>query len=485
MNKPIIALICTFCLGGIWGYAESSTLEQSSADVLNLSLDDCLGIALNENPTVKVADMEITRVDYSKIETISQLMPQASFSGTYSRTLQKQVMYMNMDLGSFGGGSTSGSESEGTEETPASRSSSGGGNKNGIKVGLDNSYQVGFSASLPLVAPQLWASLKLSDSQILATVEKARASRLDLVNQVKSAYYALMLALDSRKVLQESYDMAEFTHDMYVKQQAVGAASDYDVLRTSVAMKNIVPQLIQADIAIKQARLQLLLLMGISTDTQFEITESLETYESTMYEEALAAGKDFSQNSSLVQFDISDLQLQQALKVQKASLYPTLAATANYMWSSMSNGSPVKNFRWTPYSVVGLSLNIPLFTGGGRYSRIKQAQVQVDEMKWQRENLVRSLTTQVDLATDNIKMSIEQIASASESVKQAVRAHDIMEKSFAIGAASYLELRDAELALTSARLSYYQAIYNLKVAQSGLELLLGNAPLEKYEKIAK
>ena len=58
-----------------------------------------------------------------------------------------------------------------------------------------------------------------------------------------------------------------------------------------------------------------------------------------------------------------------------------------------------------------------------------------------------------------------------------------MEKSFEIGAASYLDLRDAELALTQARLSYYQSIYNYLVANSELELLLGNADLEKYKPV--
>lgn len=55
-----------------------------------------------------------------------------------------------------------------------------------------------------------------------------------------------------------------------------------------------------------------------------------------------------------------------------------------------------------------------------------------------------------------------------------------MKRSFDIGAASYLDLRDSELALTRSRLAYYQAIYNYLVAQSDLELLLGNADLTRY-----
>ncbi|MCM1317560.1 MAG: TolC family protein [Bacteroides sp.] len=452
--------------------ASSFIMAQQADSPVSLSLDDCLRVALSDNPTVRVADMEISRTDYSKIETISQLLPQVSFAGTYSRTLAKQVMYMNMD--GFGG---MGGDGEDAGDSPTSRASGGGG---GIKVGLDNSYQVGFSASLPLIAPQLWASLKLSDNQILQAVEKARESKLELVNQVKNAYYTLLLAEDSKKVIQESYDMAALTHEIYTKQHAAGAASDYDVLRTSVAMKNVEPDLMQADIAIKQARLQLLLLMGADATTRFNVADNLRNYEKTMYNDVLAIDPDYSSNSSLVLNRLQSEQLDQALKAERASLYPTLSASFNYMWSSMSNGTPFKNFRWTPFSSAGLTLNVPIFTGGSRYSRIKQAKIQKEQMGWQRENLERSVAMQVDLAIDNIKVNVEQIASCSESVGQAERAHDIMEKSFGIGAASYLDLRDSELALTQSRLAYYQAIYNYLVAGADLELLLGNAPIENY-----
>ena len=130
--------------------------------------------------------------------------------------------------------------------------------------------------------------------------------------------------------------------------------------------------------------------------------------------------------------------------------------------------------------MVGLTLSIPIFEGGQRYSRIKQAEIQAGEMKWQRDNLVRSINMQTDLAIDNIEMNVKQIASCSESVRQAETAHNIMQQSFEIGAASYLDLRDSELALTRSRLAYYQAIYNYLVAGSDLELLLGNADTERY-----
>ena len=152
---------------------------------------------------------------------------------------------------------------------------------------------------------------------------------------------------------------------------------------------------------------------------------------------------------------------------------PTLALTANYNWTSMSNGSPFKGFRWTPYSSVGLTLSIPLYEGGQRYNRIRAAKLQVEEMSWQRTQLVRSINMQTKLAIENIQLNIKQIASCAESMRQADKAYTIMHDSFGLGAASYLDMRDSELALTRSRLAYYQAIYNYLVAHSDLDMLLG------------
>ena len=443
-----------------------------TAEPKTVSLDECLTIALSDNPTVKIADMEVERLDYSKREVIGQLLPTIDFGATYSRMLAKQVMYMNMD----GFGDMGGSGNDGAEEN----SRAGEKKDNGIKMGLDNSYSLGFQASLPLIAPQLWKSIGVSDTQILRSLESARQSRQSLVNQVKNAYYTLLLAQDSRKVIQESYDMAALTNRTYQQQREAGAASDYDVLRTSVAMKNIEPEIVQADIAIKQARLQLLILMGLDSNFELEAASQLSDYEASMYETVLSINPDYSGNSDLRLLDIDSKLLKQNLDIQKLAFVPTLSLTANYNWTSMSNGSPFSNFRWNPYSTIGVTLSVPIFHGGQRINKVKQAKIQFAETQWQRENLERSISMQVDLAIDNIQLNVKQIASSSESVAEADSAHTIMEKSFGIGAASYLDLRDSELSLTRARLAYYQAIYNYLVAGSNLELLLGNAPIERY-----
>ncbi|MDE7426614.1 MAG: TolC family protein [Muribaculaceae bacterium] len=445
---------------------------QTTESVPVITLDQCIEIALSENPTVRVADMDVQRTNYARKETLGTLLPSISFSASYNRMLAKQVAYMNMDDFSFGGNLP---EDEGTGEDNVARSSDRSADK-GIKMGLDNSYQTGFSASVPLIAPQLWQALKLSDAQIMKSVEQARVSRQELVNQVKCAYYALLLAQDSRKVVQQSYDMAALTHSIYSDQFDAGAASEYDVLRTSVAMKNIEPEIMQADISISRAQLQLKILMGLQEDFSFSVTDSLPGYNSyvdTRLMEYASISNVLADNPSLRMMDIDTEILKRNVKVQKASLYPTLALTGSYSWTSSNNGTPFKDLRWNPYSIIGVTLSFPLFEGGQRYNRIRQAQIQVDQMQWQRENLERSVMMQIELAMENLTLNRDIISSSRQSVMQAEKAHDIMDRSFKVGAASYLDLRDSELALTRARLAYNQAIYNYLVADSELELLLG------------
>ena len=444
---------CTLLLG-MFALASSTLKAQSTAasDTMMLSVDDCVKIALNENPTIKIADMEITRVDYSKKETIGQLFPNVSFSAAYSRTLAKQTMYMN-----------------------------NGGQTMAIKMGRDNTHNAGFNASMPLISVALWKSIKLSDNQILQNIEASRTSRISLINQVKNAYYALLLAYDSYDVLVENHATAKVNADIYEKKFKNGTASEFDVLRSSVAVKNIEPSIIEAQNSIRSLELQLKVLMGMDVNQGIKPNTSLSDFKSTMYADVMAMNSDLSMNADLRKLDLQTDYLEKAIDVQKASWLPTLSATIGYNWYSMSDGSPFKNFNWSPNSSVGLSLSWTLFNGGQRYYKQKQAELSYKEMAWQRDNLSRTLEMQRQIQLDNIQKNVKQIETCTASVEQAVKANQIQEKSFKIGASTYLDLRDSEDALMSSKLAYYQAIYNYLVAKSDLELLLGNADVQYPE----
>ena len=140
----------------------SATAEQGQ---LNLSLDEAIEIALSDNPTIKVANLEIERYDYVRKQAVATLYPQVDASAQYSLALRRQEM---------------------TE---------------GFSFGGKNTFNVAGSVSLPLFVPSVYRQIKMTRTQMEGAVESARASRIDLVAAVRSAYYNVLLAEQSLEVL--------------------------------------------------------------------------------------------------------------------------------------------------------------------------------------------------------------------------------------------------------------------------------------------
>lgn len=436
-KKKVLALLALALPLG--AYARTA-----ATDTLRLSREECISIALQDNPTIHVADLEVKRVDYSKKEVLANLFPSIDFSVAYQRSIELQTINMNM-----------------------------GGQSQKIKMGMDNMWNMGFQASMPLVNATLWKSIHISDTQILESLESARASKLDMVNNVNKAYYALLLAIASRDVIKQNYEIAKLNAEVFKKQYEQGTASEYDVLRSSVQVTNVEPELLQADISVRQCQLQLKVLMGIDSAVELMPNITLKQMQSDMFGQTVGLNRSLANNTSLRSLDIQTKMTRQNLQMKKFAWIPTLAATFNINWNSMSNGNALKNQKFNPYSTVGLALQVPIFSGGSKYYGVKQAQVQLKELEFQRENLVSSLNMQVDLAIDNINKQVKQIAASEDGVRQAAKAYEIMQKSFEIGAATYLNLRDSELANTQAQLAYLQSIYNYLISTSELDMLLG------------
>ena len=200
-----------------------------------------------------------------------------------------------------------------------------------------------------------------------------------------------------------------------------------------------------------------------------------------MYSVTMNINRSLENNTDLRQLDLQTKMLQKTATLQKFAYIPTLAAQFNYNWISMSDGGMFDNFRFNPYSTLAVALNIPIFSGGSRYYKVKQAEATVAQMGFQRDNLVRALDMQVEAQLDAITKSVKQIDSNKLGVQQAEKAYKIMQKSFEIGSATFVTLNDAELALTRARLAYSQAIYDFLAGVSDVKKLLGTTDLSKYE----
>lgn len=430
-------------------------------EVLTLDLQKAIEIALSENPTVKVADQEIEKKKYAQKGSYAALFPQVSFGADYNRTLKKQVMYMD----GFGGGSGSEEESTGESATPDM--------SKGIEVGRDNNWSVGFNASMPLIAPTLWKSLSISALDVELAVEQARSSKISMVNQIKKGFYAVLLANDSYIVFKESYDNAMQNYLDIKRKYEQGLVAEYDLIRADVTVKNSEPNMLQAQNALTLALWQLKALMGVDLELNIACTGQLTDYENELFGDYLATDTSLTNNSDLKQIEIQTEQLKKSLTMQKFEYLPTLSLTGMYQWTSMNNDFKFKNYRWNPYSVIGVSLSIPIFSGGSKYYNIKQTKVSIAQTYLQQHDTERNLKLAVKQYMDNMGTCVKQFGASQKGVEQATKGYIIAQKRYDTGAGTLLEMNDAELALTQARLNFNQSIYNYMVAKSDLEKVLG------------
>ena len=453
--------------------------QELDSGVLRLDLETAVQIALSENPLVKVADMEIEKKNYAKRSAYGALFPQIDLIGQYQRTLKRQTMYLDTDMSSlFGGGSMNPgdltpeelkvAEVLGKLMTPDPDSAN-----DGIQVGRKNIWNGTVNVSLPLVVPSLWKNIQMSKVDLEMAVEQSRSSKIDLTHQVKKAFYSTLLAKDSYDLFRETYRTDSLNLLNIKNKFDQGVVAEYDVITADVRLKSIIPNILQSESMVKIAELQLKMLMGIDAELPVEIIGSLSDYEKWMFEAIVPSDNNLLDNSNLRQFDLQAMQAKNAYEMQKLQRLPTLTSSFNYSYISQNNDFKFNTYRWDPYSVVGVTLAIPIFSGGQRYHNIKQSEIQLVQLQEQRHHLKRGLHLSVKNSVELINKSIEQVVAAESSVQQAKKGYEITQKRYEIGAGTIVDLNAAALAVTNAELQYRNAIYDYLSSRADLEKTLG------------
>ncbi|MBP5456607.1 MAG: TolC family protein [Paludibacteraceae bacterium] len=444
LKKGLFITTCLLFQTSVFGQDSLAVSTEPTDTVLNLDLSQAITIALDQNPTIRVAGMEIEKANYAKKESVANLFPSITATGSYQRTIEKQTMSM------------------------AGQS---------MKIGSDNSWAAGFSAQLPLINVPLWQSIKLTSEAVMEKVEKSRGSKISQVSSVISAYYAVLNAQDSYEVLQKSLNTANENLRITKKRFENGQTSEYDVIQAEVQVRNIQPTLLSCKNGIELAKMQLRVLTNLPADFSIEVKGKLSDYVNDDYRGMMMEELDSSlvDNPNMRLLEVSTTLLERQLKLQKANWYPTLGAQFVYQWTSLNDDFKFADYEWNPYSTLSLSLAWPIFQGGSRIYKQKQAQIALDEMEYTKEDTRRKLLMQLESCVDNLNVAAENIRSTKEAMALAEKALSITQKRYEVGAGSSLELTSAENALTQSSLAYYQAIYNYIIAKNGVDEVIGNA----------
>lgn len=460
--KKMMMTLCALVLA--LGVSAQTTEGATEMTTMRLTLQEAIDLALSENPTIKVADLEVERYDYVRKEMLGNLYPTLSASGTYTYAVVKSEI------------------------------------SKGLSFGADNTIAAAAEVGLPLVVPAVWRSIKLTKVQMENAVEMARASRIDMVNAVKKAYYNILLAEQSLAVLRSSEATVSKTVEDTRVQYEHGLASEYNLLTAEVQLSNLQPSIIQTANSIDIAKRLLKMYLSLPENIDIALVGTLDDFRDAILNGGEELSTDVSENSTLKQLDIQAELLNQNLKLTQTSRMPTLAAFGQFAYSgndmqrldfsSMMGGGAAggatggtgsagtaeavkKSFYWQHPISVGVSLSVPIFSGFKNTNKVRQVRNQIRQLELQREYVAKSTDVQVRTSINNLLTAREKMFANEKTVAQAQKAYDISNTRYKAGAGTILELNTAELSLTQAKLNYSQAIYDYISAKADYDQIVG------------
>lgn len=420
--------------------SQSNTIQDKA--LLNLTLAQAIEIALAENPTIRVADKDVALKQVADKEAWMNLLPSVSANLALQHSIK--VAEIRTSMGSF-------------------------------KMGMDGSTtaQGGVSVNLPVFAPTVYQNMKLTKEDIQLAQEKASASRQDLVNQVTKAYYAALLAQDSYEVMKKSYNVAKQNYDLVEQKFNVGKVSEYDKLSAEVQMRTMSSTVTSTEAGMKLAMLRLKVLMGVTSDIEMSISDSLKSYEGKVLLPKEIGTNEVDNNTNIKQIDYREGLLKRTRKVLYTNFMPTIGAQFTGQYQSMSNDNwNLFKYSYSPSMTFAVNVNIPIFTASN-FTKLKSNRLQLNQLQDTRANTYNQLSMQAKSYRENMVSSVAKLESDRTAVEQANKAVTISGKRYEVGRGTILELNQSETALTQSELTYCQTIYDYLTNQADLEYTLG------------
>jgi outer membrane protein TolC len=413
----------------------------NAADSLKLSLEQAIELALNENLTLKSANIAVERVDYSVKENWYALLPSLNAQAQYTNNIMKPVFFSSF----FPGGK--------------------------MEIGSTNSYTVAGSLQLPIFSMALYKNIQLSELELRSTLESARSSKLDLLTQVKNTFYGIVMLKQSNEVLEQSYNNAKESADNIKRMYEQGMASEYDKIRSEVAVRNLAPAITQAKNALDLSYMQLKILLSLKLDQPLDVTGDIEKYSSDIanFSEDYY---DLRDNSTLRSLDLEIDKMNKNIELIDAQKLPVVSGTMSYSLQMQSEEFTF-NRQWSNSLSAGLAIQIPIFNKFSINLKRKQAVVGLKQLEFQKSLTNDNLNMAARNSLNEMKRAQDQMFSDREAVKQAQKGYEIAKVRYSTGSGTVLELNDTEVALTNARLNLNQTIYNFLKAKNDFEKVLG------------
>ncbi|MBP8975184.1 MAG: TolC family protein [Bacteroidetes bacterium] len=411
-----------------------------------ITMEQAINLALDKNTDLKIASMEVKKSEKKLWEAYSGLFPQITATGQYQRYIELPVLFLPP-------GSPFGTV---------------------LKIGYDNSYVASASLSMPIFSWTLYKGIGVASDAVTISKQSYSSTKNKVITDVKKAFLAAILTRETKDVMVQSLKNAEDNLENVKRLKEGGTLSDYDVLRAEVQVENLRPVVLQMENNYKLSLEALKVTIGLDASEEIEVAGEIDFEGPYQVPSEEAVINELMKNNPQLAILHTQVQLtNKNIALERSAYLPTLVGIGSYQYQAQANDFKFNDYKWVSTSLVGVQLQIPIFKGGKTNARVSQAQIGYNQALEQERNATEALKTQALSIVYKIEQAVKRIEGQEKTVQQAEQGYEIAKRRFTNGLATQLEVNDAELALRQARLNKVQAIYDLKVAESELETVLG------------
>jgi outer membrane protein len=415
---------------------------------LTYTLDDCLHIALRQSPGILAAGEEVKKAKGIIGEVWASILTvNADASYNYLETPQG----MTLPAGSLGPG------------LPPT----------GVFLGnpAHDYYKVGVEGTLPVfTGGRVTSGIMVAYLTRDIAFEGYRKAINDTLYNVRVAFWSIVLAREVVKVRTDALDLLTRHLETTRKKYDVGVVSRFDVLRAEVEVANARPPLIAAKNDLKIAGESLKRVLGIDSNEPFEIEGALAFVEEPVDLDGMLAAADTASPELSISRK-SERIAKKNVNMTIGEFLPTISTFARY--EGDINDFSWNEDDWTWEFTAGIMVSIPLTDLAVTATKLKQANADYHKAKIGLLDTTNKVRIDVKTAYYDLLQAREIVESQRLNIDMATEALKIAEVRYENGISTLLELMDAQLALTTARLNYLNALFSYEESKARLKKITG------------
>ncbi len=295
-------------------------------------------------------------------------------------------------------------------------------------------------------------------------------TELEVISAVTDAYYMVLISGESKAIITQNLNNLK---DLYKKTEAlanVGIIEKTDVDQLFVQMNSLQNALSSAERQVELATNLLRLQLGASIETEIELTDNLtKLMEDAEVENMLITQFKVEDNIDFQMLQQQEFMTKKMVDMQKSNALPTLAAFYRYTYKLLK-----PDFDMTPTNMVGLQMNIPIFSSGVRNAQTKQALIDLKTTQNNKSLLVDQLKTQEKQLRFNFNSALETFNNQKANVEVSRRVYGSLKLKYEQGLISGLDLIGADNNYLRAESDYITAMMQVLNSRLYLEKLYGN-----------